>query len=200
MATTIDELLARMPEIAKAVNAFESPAVQELAFAALLDSAGVVQSPPQKDAAHDPAKVEDPPKKRAARQSAAAPVGESDGSQPKRKGNSKKQSFTLLKDLDLYSSNPKLADFAADKAPSTVVEKAVLLVYWFVHHGNVSPVTIDMVYTGFKDRNWPVPSDLANTLQQAGTRGLLDSRDRQNLLLTTKGENLLDHDLPRMKG
>lgn len=193
MAATIDELLARMPDIAKAVNAFESPAVQELAFNALLHSAGIAQSASQKQ---ETPKV-DVPTKRAAKR--AKPAVSTDASQPKKKGNSKKQTFTLLKDLDLYSPDPKLAAFAARKAPSSVVEKCVVLVYWFVHHGNVSPVTIDMVYTGFKDRNWPVPADLANTLQQAGSKSLLDSRDRQNLSLTTKGENLVDHDLPRSK-
>jgi hypothetical protein len=197
MAATIDQLLARMPDIAKAVNSFESPAVQELAFNALLHSAGIAQSASQK---HGAPKVDPPPRRTAKRAKPAVSTDASDASQPKKKSASKKQAFTLLKDLDLYSPNPKLADFAAGKSPSSVVEKCVVLVYWFVHHGNTAPVTIDMVYTGFKDRNWPVPSDLANTLQQAGSKSLLDSRDRQNLSLTTKGENLVDHDLPRSKG
>lgn len=203
MSTSIDELLARMPEIAKAVNAFESPAVQELAFAALLESAGgtqpASQTPETRDA-HDGAKA--PARRRAKKKAASVPAkSDGNGAAPKKaSGAAKKQTFTLLKDLDFYKANPKLAEFAGEKAPKSVIEKCVLLVYWFIHHGNVTPVTIDMVYTGFKDREWPVPADLANTLQQAGSKGLLDSRDRQNLVLTTKGENLVDHDLPRQKG
>lgn len=40
-STSYDVLLARMPEIAKAVNAFESPEAQQSAFALLVQSLGV---------------------------------------------------------------------------------------------------------------------------------------------------------------
>jgi hypothetical protein len=56
-------------------------------------------------------------------------------------------------------------------------------------------VTVGHVYTFFKELNWPTPSDLVNTLQQAGTEGWLDTADAEDLKVTTRGENLIDHQL-----
>jgi hypothetical protein len=60
-------------------------------------------------------------------------------------------------------------------------------------------VTVSAVYTFFKTLNWPLPADLKNALQQAGSAGWLDTADAENIKLTSTGENLVEHSLPPSK-
>jgi hypothetical protein len=62
----------------------------------------------------------------------------------------------------------------------------------------VSNVTLSHVFTCFKDAHWRVPPDLANALAlTAHRKGWVDTRDTDDLSVTTHGENLIEHDLPR---
>ncbi len=56
-------------------------------------------------------------------------------------------------------------------------------------------MTLNHIYTAFKTMAWPVPSDLANASQRAGSKNYLDSKNRDDIGLTTHGENLVEHQL-----
>lgn len=89
------------------------------------------------------------------------------------------------------------AQFAAAKAPSNVKEKCVVAVYYLRDVVELPNVTAQAVFTFFKSVQWPTPADLKNTLQQAGTDGWLDTANSEDIKLTSLGENLVEHDLPR---
>ena len=58
-------------------------------------------------------------------------------------------------------------------------------------------VTLSGVYTFFNSLSWPVPADLKNVLQQAGTEGWLDTADSEDIKITSLGENLVEYELPK---
>jgi hypothetical protein len=108
-----------------------------------------------------------------------------------------KSVMALDKSLNLSPSGKQsAADFANEKAPANVKQKCVVAVYYLREVVELSPITASSVYTFFKELSWPVPSDLKNTLQQAGTEGWLDTADSEDIKLTHGGENLVEHKLP----
>jgi hypothetical protein len=112
---------------------------------------------------------------------------------------SKKTSRTMLKDLNLKPSGTKsFKDFAAEKKPGSNLEKCVVAVYYVERIIKKGPVSADHVFTCFKAEGWRVPSDLDNTLQYvASQKAWIDTRDMSDIKVTTHGENLIEHDLPK---
>lgn len=101
------------------------------------------------------------------------------------------------KSLNLIPSGKQSAvQFGGDKAPTNVIQKCVVAVYYLRDILEMDKVTVEAVFTFFKTLSWPVPADLKNTLQQAGTHGFLDTSDSQHIKMTSLGENLVEHDLP----
>ncbi|WP_226698577.1 hypothetical protein [Qipengyuania flava] len=120
-------------------------------------------------------------------------------STPKASKPGKKAKITLSMDktLNLVPSNgPSASAFQIEKSPSSVVQKCVVAAYYLREHSNATSVTANGVYTFFKTVGWKLPTDLKNTLQQAGSKGWLDTADSENILITPIGENLIEHDLP----
>lgn len=104
----------------------------------------------------------------------------------------------ILKDLNLKPQGKKsLSDFVGEKAPVNLLEKCTVSVYYFGKIQSIKEVTASHIYTAFKTMEWRLPSDLANTLQQAGSKGWLDTGVATAITVTHMGENLVEHDLPR---
>lgn len=102
-----------------------------------------------------------------------------------------------VKDLNLHpAGKPSAKAFAESKAPSNARQKCVVAVYYLRETIGVPEISTDHVFTFFKAVGWPVPADLANMLQQAGTSGWLQTADSQNILITPIGGNLIEHELP----
>jgi len=116
----------------------------------------------------------------------------------KQKASKKAKSIISMdKSLNLAPSGKTSAvAFATEKAPSNVKQKCVVAVYYLRDFIGMQEVTSSAVYTYFKTLSWPVPADLKNSLQQAGTEGWLDTSDSDNIKLTSMGENLVEHSLP----
>ncbi len=198
----LDVLLDRIPQIADAVNQFSSESMQAEVFRALMkafyglreNAGGVVGNTADDEARRGPAAT-DP---------AVAPNSAAKKTAAKKPASSKtKQSFSVDKDLDLVNGgSPPFKEFWQSKSPTTQQEKGLICVYWLSRKKHEKkPVSIDQVYTCFKDAGWAVPGDLANTLAQAGTRGWLDSKKRDDLKVVVQGENHIDHDMPaKLKG
>lgn len=119
-------------------------------------------------------------------------------SAPKAKGSKKAKSIISMdKSLNLSPGGKKsAATFAGEKAPQNVLQKAVVAAYYLRDVLEVEAVTAQGVFTFFKTLNWPVPSDMKNTLQQAGTKGWLDTKESEDIKITSMGENLVEHSLP----
>jgi hypothetical protein len=89
-------------------------------------------------------------------------------------------------------------EFAAEKAPRSNQQKMVVAVYWLAKIGGMtSGVTVDHVNTCFVDAKWRRPTDLVNALSVTATRqGWLDTGDKSNIALTTRGEDEVQFNLP----
>lgn len=113
--------------------------------------------------------------------------------------NAPASSLVLVKDLNLKPSGKRsFKDFAAAKTPGSNYEKCLVAVYYLKNELGLAKVGVNHVYTCFKVEGWRVPSDLVNTLQWAASQeGWFDTKDREDIKLTTHGENHLEHDMPR---
>ncbi|RZJ00324.1 MAG: hypothetical protein EON90_07850 [Brevundimonas sp.] len=124
----------------------------------------------------------------------SAPVSKGPKSRVSKKS---KSVISMDKGLNLNPAGKvSAAEFATAKAPSNALQKSVVAVYYLRETIGLSKVTVESVYTVFKTLSWPVPADLKNALQKAGTQGWLDTADSNDIKLTSSGENLVEHGLP----
>ena len=102
------------------------------------------------------------------------------------------------KDIVLFPEDAKTsAEFASEKAPSNAQQKGVVAIYYICNVLGRGNVTIGQVAAFFKAVRWRMPANLPNTLQQAGTKGWLDTSNSEDIKITSSGENLVEHQLPR---
>ncbi|MGB2964008.1 MAG: hypothetical protein WBB69_08480 [Anaerolineales bacterium] len=124
------------------------------------------------------------------------------GRKPQVKSPTKKKAKTTLsqvKDLNTSPSGKQsLNEFAEEKKPNNHKEKGTLIAYYLRNILERDP-SVNLIFTCYKHLSWRLPSDLLNMLQQAGTAGYLDTSDRENIVVTPQGHNLIEHDLPREK-
>ena len=179
-----DELLEAMPRIAEAVKAFPE-SVQPQAFERLMAEltgrapSGVPGEQGQKER-----------KTRKLRQTTAT-----DETKPTRR---KASSPTSVRDLDLApDGKPSLKDFVAEKRPKTNHDRNALSVYYLSEILGIDAVTVDHVFTCYKDMRWREPVDLANNLSlTANRKRFIDTANRDDIKITPAGRNHIEHDLP----
>jgi len=91
-----------------------------------------------------------------------------------------------------------LQEIVATKKPETDREKVVVCVYYLIKILDLTSVNQNHVYTCYKHINWRLPYNLPNVLRWvASQRGWLDTSNLQDIKITTHGENLVEHDLPK---
>lgn len=112
-----------------------------------------------------------------------------------------KRSLTIVKDLNLKPKEKKsLDEFAGGKKPNSHYEKSTVAAYYLKHELGLAAVTESHIYTCFKHMKWRIPANLSNALAYtASHHGWLDTSNLQDIKVTTMGENLVEHDLPKKK-
>jgi hypothetical protein len=187
--SSLDALLAKMPEIAEAVAKFPE-AVQQQAFDVLVAQAtGGATTTKQTSAASGDTTTTT--RKRTTTRKKTNDEGVAGG---RRSGGPKQ-----LRDLDLTPSGKvSFIDFVNEKQPKTNHDKNVLSVYYCDRILEVGAVTDDHVYTCYRDMGWRLPSpNLNNGLSLTSSRKrFIDTSDNKNITLTSKGLNYVEHDLP----
>lgn len=120
-------------------------------------------------------------------------------SQPRHRRSSK-ETFNILSELDLHPSNHKsLVEFVKEKNPTDSQEFNTVFVYYLARELTTEAITPSHVYTCYKETNQRVPNALIQTLRNTEKRkGWIDPRDLKNIKITTRGENFVEHDLPRI--
>jgi hypothetical protein len=110
-----------------------------------------------------------------------------------------KPSASIVKDLNLRpEGGQSFSEFATEKKPTTNQQKCTVAVYYLSRVLGVVGINTDHVFTCFKDARWRVPSDLYHTLvSTAYDKGWLDTSDMNSIVLTARGETMVEHDLPR---
>jgi len=191
-------LLERMPEIAAAVNSFQSEEIQREAFQALVATfnatAGVGGQrplPPSETTGQTPAP--DP----------GGPTKPSDA--PKKKSRSRRGPYTpkLVKDLDLAPAGKRsFSEFIAEKQPRSNEDKYAVIVYYLQHEAEVSAISFDHVATVFRlTPDWKEPKNVRSGVTTAASRkGTIDTADYNDLRTTPHGRNFVEHELPQTKG
>ena len=106
--------------------------------------------------------------------------------------------LSIVKDLNLSPKGKKaFKDFVLEKQPKDNQEKCVVAVCYFRQELGFDAVSINHIFTCYKDCSWRVP-DLYNVLAiTASKKGWLDTSNMESITITTRGENLVEHDLPR---
>ena len=186
----LDSLLERMPEIAEAVERFTSENVQLRALDALIGAFGNVTDDP----GQSPETGKDGTTKRPAKKPRRATNKTSNG---KKAPSKTKIAFSVVKDLDLVNGGkPPFKEFLEGLKIKSAFEKCLVAAYWLSKNTkNPQPVTVDQIYTIFKHAGWPVPSNLANTIQKAGSMGWLDSHSSVDIRVVVAGENHVEHEM-----
>lgn len=202
----LDVLLDSMPDIAKAVNAFRSEAIQREVFNALI-TAYSGASPSPKSPSSTP--ENGPTKSRAIPESVAKTESQSESGSPQttkqpkpKKPNSGggQTGFKFIRDLDLRPEGKQsMADFVAEKKPSSNEDKYAVAVYYLEHILEVPAVTPDLVGSVFRlVQGWREPTDVRAGLRVTSNRkGTIVTADMDNIRTTPQGRNFVEHDLPR---
>jgi hypothetical protein len=194
----LDALLARMPDIAKAVSAFPE-GVQQSAFDALIAEArGAGTSTSASGSGSGASAARKQTTKQMPRRRRNASGSAEDGSTRMRRTSG---SPSVLRDLDLApKGKTSLKGFAAEKQPKTQHDYNVLSVYYLAEELGIGRVTLNHVFTCYKDMRWREPASLANSLSLTSVRKrFLDTSNLDDIRLTPPGRNHVQHDLPPAK-
>ena len=110
----------------------------------------------------------------------------------------KNPTYSFVKDLNLRPQGKKsLKDFITEKAPQDQQARLAAIIYYLTKDLGLPNVGVNHVYTALKEIGERVPSDIAQIARNiAGRKGWLDSADSDDLKVTTRGENFVEHELP----
>lgn len=189
----LDELLGKMPAIAKAVADFPE-AVQQSAFDALMAAATGRTSP---SAAPTPAQSRSKTRSRRANTAGKkkASTTEKVGAKSRRVAASQPK---VVKELDLRpKGKTSFRDFVAAKNPMNNHDKHAVVIYYLSNEAGLPNVTSDHVFTAWREMNWRLPPDFNQSLRlTASKKRYLDTSNSEDLRLLSTGVNRVEHDLP----
>lgn len=117
-------------------------------------------------------------------------------------GNKRKESYSLVTNLDLLAKGNKkaLKDFYAEKAPANAMEKNAVFVYYLQKEAKITAITVNHVYTCYKHVSVPVPKAFRQSLADTSSKkGWIDTKSMENITIPTLGENFVEHDLGKKK-
>lgn len=119
-----------------------------------------------------------------------------DTKQPTVKNRSKsfKESYTLVKDLDLTKDDRdiSLKDYYKEKSPSSFVEKNVVFVFYLKKIAKVLKVTLNHIYTCYEEVGSQKPSAFKQSVADTSSKkGYLDTASFEDINVSIRGENLI---------
>lgn len=190
---SLDDLLKRMPEIAAAVNAFESDVVQQQAFVLL--TGGMMSE----DSAANSGKPR-PQKGGTGSQTTQNNTKDAkNGKKSKSRNTSQVATPKIVSNLNLRpDSKESLKDFVDAKRPLSNQEYYSVIVHYLQNVAEVQNIAQDHIYTAFKNIGVAVPKNIPEGLR--GTmrnKGWVSTDDRTNWSMTVNGENFVEHELPK---
>lgn len=105
----------------------------------------------------------------------------------------------LLKDLDLSGKgtiDQSLKNFVAKKNPKTNIQKTTVFLYYLQHILNIEEITIDHIFTCYKNMGYRMPNNLPQNLNDVcGSRYGYANRTDGKLSMTVIGDNYIEHDI-----
>lgn len=112
----------------------------------------------------------------------------------------KAESHEMVKDLVLTAEGdkPSLKAFYSEKKPTSNYKHNVVFAYYLLKIIEKKPIGINHFYTCYKEVNKRVPS-LSVSLSETSAKGWLDTSNMNDISITPRGENYVEHDLPKTK-
>ena len=107
---------------------------------------------------------------------------------------------SIVKDLNLRPEGKKsLKEIFEQKSPESNIDKNTVFVYYLQEVLGLQGITLDHIYTCYMETKQRIPGNLRQSIfDTASSRyGYLDTKDVKNIKLSTQGQNLVIHDLPR---
>jgi hypothetical protein len=204
-----DRLLEEMAKIAEAINAFKSEEVQRNAFDALIRALDVGDNEDdlaqstgaEKDgqaATSDPGLATDATEDR---RNGGRPTASARAQGARTRRAATKKSYTAVKDINFRPQGQvALRDFAEQKAPGSLREKNLLIVYYFEQILNLDGITVGHVLAGYRECGWRSAADPDNSLRVTSSRtGWIDTSDMKSIRTTHPGRNTVEHDMPKSR-
>ncbi|WP_240221732.1 hypothetical protein [Rheinheimera hassiensis] len=118
----------------------------------------------------------------------------------KKKASGGSSSGKMVNDLDLsgVGGAERLKDFFSQYKISSNYERNLIFVYYLQHRLNLQNITIDHIFTCYRDVGVKVPSALQQSLWDTSKhKGWLDTSKGEDIKVTVPGMNHLEHDLKK---
>ena len=124
----------------------------------------------------------------------AAPAAPKEPRPPK-----KPPQYAFVSDLNLRPDDKQhLKAFYAEKKPQDQMEQLAVIVFYLAKILEVQSIGANHLYTCFNEVEERVPKNILQSVNNTkARRGWLDAVDPFNIRITTGGENLVKHDLPK---
>lgn len=208
------ELLAAMPDIAKAINTFNSEAAQLKALKALIQTArngsdrptvttATAVEPPSPSSEHPsvPREVE------LTSTAPALPPAPNDGEEAASKAQpmtkkprkaSVRKNIGPVRGLNFAPEGKQpLADFVAQKQPRTIEEKNLLACYYLQEFLEISNITVGHVLAVYQVCSWrSSPQPDASLRKTASKLGWIDTSNSKAIKVEWAGQNYLETNMP----
>lgn len=107
--------------------------------------------------------------------------------------------YALIKDLDFTKGegNVTLKDYYKQKDPKSYTEKNLVFVYFLKNKLKVSNVNLDHIYTAYDEVGSRRPNAFRQSVADTSSKkGWLDTSSYEDIKISIKGQNYVDHDLP----
>jgi hypothetical protein len=117
-----------------------------------------------------------------------------------KKKNPSKQSFQIVKDMNLRGANgkPSFSEFCDLKKPKSNIEFNVVAIYYLSKVLELENTTLDHIYTCYKEASRPLPINLRQGLiDTSGSKYGYINIKGNDYSIPVRGENLVEHELPR---
>lgn len=118
----------------------------------------------------------------------------------KKKTSGGSASGKMVNDLDLSGAGgtDRLKDFFSQYKISTNYERNLVFAYYLQHRLNLQSITIDHIFTCYRDVGVKVPSALQQSLWDTSKhKGWLNTSNGESITVTVPGMNHLEHDLKK---
>jgi hypothetical protein len=115
---------------------------------------------------------------------------------------STKETLNIVKDLNLggNSSAQSFKQFVKEKDPKGVLSAMkfnAVAVYYLKKILENEQIGINHIYTCYKEVGKRTPAALQQSIRDTSSReGTIDTKSMENIKITVRGENLVEHDLP----
>lgn len=104
-----------------------------------------IDSPPDETDIEDATAAESPPAKRS--------------STPKKQPN-----YRILPEIQIDDVSPTLKEFVAERHGETVMNRYLVIAYWFKHSKGIDDLTVEHWFTAYKLLGWTPPKDPAQAI------------------------------------